>query len=72
MSPFLVFYVLFGVAVAVLENRLFNLDFTDCSARDRAYMIAQQIVHYARIVVVWPLYVAEELLIWFDNMGSTE
>jgi hypothetical protein len=72
MSVELLFYLIFGLVSVKLEHETFAFDFKDLSRRESIIAVLQQSVHYIRIMLVWPLYVVEDWLIYFDNKGMEE
>ena len=66
MTPFILFYLVMGMVYVKLEHDLFDED-PDGDAFDIFLAVAHQVVHYARIMITWPLYLLEDSLIWLGS-----
>jgi hypothetical protein len=67
MSFGLLLYLFFGLIWLKMEHDMFDIDFEETTAPEAALTIGIQIVHYIRVVITWPLYAIEDLLIDIDN-----
>ena len=66
MTPFILFYLIIGMVYVKLEHDLLDED-ADGDALDIFFTVAHQVLHYARIMITWPLYLLEDSLIWLEN-----
>ena len=61
-------YLLIGLIWVRLEHDTFlEIEWEDDTAVNLFFNVAQQMLHYIRIILVWPLYALEDLLIWLEN-----
>ena len=67
MSVEIIFYLIFGLSYVTLEHDMFDFSFEDLSRKESIIAVMQQSLHYIRVMLVFPLYAAEDMLIWFDN-----
>lgn len=65
-------YAIVGIIWVRLEHNTFQFDFTGMDTVNSMFTVTQQIIHYFRVMAVWPLYVAEDLLIYLDNRRFRE
>lgn len=65
-------YMLIGLYWIKLEHDMFDMDYAGATRRELVCGLTQQIVHYLRVGMVWPLYLAEDLALHFENQGVEE
>jgi hypothetical protein len=66
-------YITIGVFWAFMEHLMLGYDFEDIdNGTDAAIVISQQVIHYSRVILTWPLYIAEDVLIFLDNMRHSD
>jgi hypothetical protein len=66
----LISYATVGVIYAKLEDSCFEIDFSECSWGQMMMFQLQMMIHYARIVAVWPTYMVEDFLVYLTNRGE--
>ena len=66
----LIAYALAGVIYVKLEDDCYEVDFSECSPLVKYAFIAQMIIHYFRIALVWPTYMIEDFLVYVTNRGE--
>ena len=69
-------YLALGGLYAFLENRMFSATYPDdVSIALKWLYVSQMVLHLSRVVITWPLYVAEDFLIFmtaFIEAGDPE
>jgi len=68
----LVIYLLIGALYVYFEHKTFDFDFEDMSSFVIFLNILQQITHYLRVLVVWPFYVLEDLILFMLSRCEDE
>lgn len=63
-------YVAIGILYVWLEHNTFEFDFSEFTRKDIIITVLQQVIHYLRVALMWPLYVLEDMLIFYDNHTS--
>ena len=66
----LISYALIGLIYVKLEDSCYDVDFSECSRLVTAAFIGQMFMHYLRIVLVWPTYLIEGILVYITNRGE--
>jgi hypothetical protein len=56
-----------GLVWVRLEHECFDFSFEGLSTSESIIAVCQQSIHYVRVMLVWPLYLAEDFLIYLDN-----
>jgi hypothetical protein len=50
------------------EHNRYEFDFTDLPVFSVVLNIMQQLIHYTRYMLTWPLYVMEDIVVFVDNL----
>lgn len=72
MNPFLILYIIIGLFWIKLENDSLNADFSDMSKKDATFCILHQILHYSRVLLLWPTFLLGEGLLWLYDILSED
>jgi len=75
MSTFLLLYALCGLLFVTAEHRLLNEDVDyEPSTKLKLLGALQLIVQYTRLLLMWPLYLLEDGIIWlsYDDTEGEE
>ncbi len=67
-----VIYLIIGVLFAARERTLFAEEIDYRFAGEKFLDFAQHTVHFFRVVLTWPLYFAEEIIISISNRFYAE
>jgi hypothetical protein len=68
VEEFAAVYLVGGLIWVAIEHFKFNQNYEELDTVGQvAIAFSQQIVHYIRGMLTWPLYVVEDLLIYADN-----
>ncbi len=65
-------YALAGLIYAKMENDMFDVEFEGYSTFQIATFHIQMALHFFRVVLTWPIYVAEDFTVWLSNLGVSE
>lgn len=68
-------YAVIGIIYVKLEDGTFEIDqegYEKSSSFQLVICLMQQIIHYLRVGLVWPLYAIEDILIFLDNISSSD
>lgn len=65
----LVVYALFGLVYVKMESDLFfSSSFDEEMTHKQAILtVVQQFIHYLRVLLTWPLYMAEDIVLWAED-----
>ena len=72
MHDGLILYLVLGMVYVFGEHRSLSYDLESLSRKELTITILQQMIHYFRVAVTWPLYLVEDFLIWLDNYPHEE
>jgi hypothetical protein len=61
-------YAILGAMFTVIEHNRYEFDCTDMPKLSIVLNIMQQLIHYTRYMVTWPLYMLEDMVILADNL----
>ena len=67
VALWLMLYSIAGFVWVSIEQKNLNFDFKELSTRESVFAVLQQIVHYLRGFLTWPLYMVEDVLIYLSN-----
>lgn len=72
VSTWIVIYVLVGLFFVVLESRTSHTDYSEMSRLEALLVMGSVMIHYFRLSVTYPAYVAEDVLLWASNKVQEE
>lgn len=72
MTAFIYVYFMIGAFFTILEHYSYEFDFSDMSKTKIGLNIMQQLLHYTRYLLTWPLYLLEDLTIMLSNAGMED
>ena len=72
METLLTLYMLVGLFFVVLESRMNPTDYSEMGRLEALCVMGSVIVHYLRLSFTYPLYLAEDVLLWASNRGKDE
>lgn len=65
-------YAIAGIIYAKLENDMFDVEFEGYSTFQITMFHIQMALHFFRVVVTWPIYMAEDFTVFVTNYGRDE
>ena len=69
-----VIYLIMGLLFVKLEHNLLatSFNYSEMGKKDIVFCTLHQIIHYVRMIVMWPLYALDDFLIWLYNMNCND
>tara|TARA_R110000751_G_scaffold241470_1_gene341936 strand:- start:101 stop:340 length:240 start_codon:yes stop_codon:yes gene_type:complete len=68
MSFGILLYAIVGMFYAKLENDTFDIEFGEAPRYQVVLGMTQLSLHFLRIVLVWPIYLCEDLILSVDDI----